>query len=92
MSSGRPFNKEAATGASRASRVSQAALTAWPFKSEPLLAAVAEVLGTLSVLVVITRRRETFTPSERAATPSILVCRPCPISVPPWFTWMLPSV
>jgi hypothetical protein len=48
-------------------------------------------LGTLSVLVVISWMRAGDTPSERAATASILVCRPWPISVPPWLSCTLPS-
>ena len=67
-------------------------MTAWPFRSEPLLAAVAEVFGTLSVLVAMIWMRDGDTPSVRAATASILVCRPWPISVPPWFSCTLPSL
>ena len=62
-----------------------------PLRSEPELAAVAEVLGTLSVRVCISRMLLTGRPSSRMAMPRILVCRPWPISVPPWFTWTEPS-
>ena len=68
-----------------------ASLTAAPFKSAPEEAAVAEVLGTLSVLVGITRKLDAGSPSSRMATPSTLVYKPWPISVPPWFTWTVPS-
>ena len=80
-----------ATGRSRSRSVTHAAATAAPFKSAPLDAAVAEVFGTLSVLVVIIRMLEAGSPSSRMATPRILVCSPCPISVPPWFTCTEPS-
>ena len=69
----------------------QAFLTAAPFRSAPDEAAVAEVLGTLSVLVGIMRMLSAGSPSSRMATPSTLVCSPWPISVPPWFTCTVPS-
>ncbi len=47
--------------------VSQAIFTAAPFKSVPQDAAVAEVFGTLSVLVGITRMFSALTPSSFAA-------------------------
>ena len=55
-------------------------------------AAVAEVFGTLSVRVGIMRTDASGTPSASAAIWRILVCSPCPISVPPWLTCTLPSL
>jgi hypothetical protein len=69
----------------------EASSTAAPLRSLPLEAAVAEVLGTLSVRVGMIRTFSRGTPSASAAICNILVCRPCPISVPPWFTCTLPS-
>ena len=66
-------------------------LTAAPLRSAPDEAAVAEVLGTLSVLVGIMRMDTAGRPSSLIATPRIFVCSPCPISVPPWFTCTVPS-
>ena len=71
---------------------SQASLTAPPLRSAPALAAVAEVFGTLSVRVGMRRIFSSGSPSAVAATCSILVCRPWPISVPPWLTWTEPSL
>ncbi len=71
---------------------SHAFLTAAPFRSAPDDAAVADAFGTLSVRVGARRTRESGTPSAVAATCSILVCRPWPISVPPWFTSTEPSL
>ena len=82
----------AATGRSRSRSVTQASRTAAPFRSAPDDAAVAEVFGTLSVVVAITRTRSAGRPSSRIATPWIFVCSPWPISVPPWFTCAVPSV
>ncbi|MEZ5522752.1 MAG: hypothetical protein R3F08_14930 [Dokdonella sp.] len=45
-------------------------------RSEPLLAAVAEVFGTLSVLVTMIWIPATSMPSVRLATASIFECRP----------------
>ena len=53
------------------------------FKSEPLDAAVADVFGTLSVAVVISRIFAAGRPSSRIAMPRVFVCNPWPISVPP---------
>ncbi len=52
---------------------------------------MAEVLGTLSVCVRITRITSAGRPSSRIATPFILVYSPWPISVPAWFTCTVPS-
>ena len=71
---------------------SQASLTAPPLRSAPALAAVAEVLGTLSVRVGASRTFSSGRPSAVAATWSILVCRPWPISVPPWLIRTEPSL
>ena len=72
--------------------VRAAASAALPFRSLPEEAAVAEVLGTLLVSVVLTRTVSSGTPSVCATTCTTLVCRPWPISVPPWFTSTVPSV
>ncbi len=63
-----------------------------PLRSEPDEAAVAEVLGTLSVRValILTLARGTWNAS--ATTWATLVFRPWPISVPPWFRCTEPSV
>ena len=50
-------NNSAANGSSRARKISQAFFTAAPLRSVPQEAAVAEVFGTLSVRVAITRTR-----------------------------------
>jgi hypothetical protein len=70
---------------------SQALLIAAPLMSAPLLAAVALALGTFCVSVPVTRTRSTGMPRPSAATWAILVFRPWPISVPPWFTLTVPS-
>ena len=80
-----------ATGASRSLICRHASSTAAPFRSVPAEAAVADVFGTLSVRVGITRTASSGTPRLAAAICRILVCSPCPISVPPWFTCTLPS-
>ncbi|MNF88633.1 hypothetical protein D3C85_1224420 [compost metagenome] len=72
--------------------VSAAFWAALPFRSVPLEAAVGEVLGTLSVLVAVIWMRPISTWKTSATTWATLVFRPWPISVPPWFRWMLPSV
>jgi hypothetical protein len=81
-----------ATLSSRSLICSQAFLTAPPLRSAPELAAVAEVLGTLSVRVGASRTRGSGTPRVVAATWIILVCRPWPISVPPWLISTEPSL
>ncbi|MNV60837.1 hypothetical protein D3C71_1533150 [compost metagenome] len=63
-----------------------------PFRSVPLLAAVALALGTLLVSLAVTSTRCSGTPSSSATICATLVFRPWPISVPPWFTCTLPSV
>ena len=78
-------------GIKRAFKISQAFFTAAPFRSVPADAAVADVFGTLSVLVGITRICSGLTPSSCAAIAATLVCKPWPISVPPWFTCTVPS-
>ena len=57
--------------------------TAMPLRSEPALAAVGDVLGTLSVDVSEMKIISTGMLRARLATWSILVCNPWPISVPP---------
>ena len=61
----------------------QASATAAPFKSVPADAAVADVFGILSVRVGMTRTIPRSKPKLSAAICWILVCSPCPISVPP---------
>mgnify|MGYP001628016324 CR=1 FL=1 len=90
-SSGSTSSIFAATGRSRSISCSQASFTAAPFRSVPLEAAVALVFGTLSVRVGMMRTVSRGTPRVWAAICSILVCRPWPISVPPWFTCTEPS-
>jgi hypothetical protein len=68
-----------------AANISAASRAAMPLRSAPDEAAVAEVLGTLSVRVA-----ETFTfsigrPNTSATTWATLTYSPWPISVPPWF-------
>ena len=63
-----------------------------PVEVGPELAAVAEVLGTLSVRVGASRTVDSGTPRAVAATWSIFVCSPWPISVPPWVTSTEPSL
>ncbi|MNT10635.1 hypothetical protein D3C72_1454760 [compost metagenome] len=53
---------------------------------------MAEVLATFVVSVAVTRTRSKLTPSSCATTCATLVFRPWPISVPPWFTRIEPSV
>jgi len=62
-----------------------------PFRSVPLEAAVAEALGTLPVSLAVTRTARAGRPSASATICCTLVCRPWPISVPPWFTCTEPS-
>ena len=85
-------SRSAATCASRERICSQAFFTAAPLRSAPELAAVAEVFGTLSVRVGASRTLLSGRPSDVAATWSILVCSPWPISVPPWLTSTEPSL
>ena len=53
---------------------------------------MADVFGTLSVRVGASRTVESGTPSAVAATWSIFVCSPWPISVPPWLISTEPSL
>jgi hypothetical protein len=71
--------------------VSAALKAAMPLRSAPEEAAVAEVLGTLSVRVAEARTRSIGTAKTSATICDTLVWRPCPISVPPWFTRTDPS-
>ena len=63
----------AATGSRRARSVSHASFTAWPLRSAPLDAAVADVFGTLSVRVFMMRTASAGRPSSRIATLFIFV-------------------
>ena len=63
-----------------------------PFMSEPDEAAVAEVLGTLAVEVAVIFTVPTSTWKTLATTWATFMNSPCPISVPPWFSMMLPSL
>ena len=65
---------------------------AMPLRSVPEEAAVAEVLGTLPVVVAVILTRAMSTWNSSATTCATLVLRPCPISVPPWFSAIEPSV
>ena len=60
-----------------------AAPAAMPLMSEPEEAAVAEVFGTLPVLVAVILMRSRSTCSSSATTCATLTNSPCPISVPP---------
>ena len=55
-------------------------------------AAEGDALATLSDAVSLTCTAEMGTPKHLAATWHTLVCRPWPISVPPWLTSTVPSV
>ena len=65
---------------------------AMPFKSVPLEAAVGEVFGTLSVRVALILTALKSTPKPWATICAILVFSPWPISVPPWFKCIEPSL
>ena len=54
-----------------------------PLRSLPEEAAVAEVLGTLPVVVAVILTRAMSTWNSSATTCATLVLRPWPISVPP---------
>ncbi len=69
-----------------------ASCAARPLRSVPLEAAVAEALGTRAVSLALTRTLASGRPSAWATICATLVCRPWPISVPPWFSSTLPSV
>ena len=82
----------AAKSISRSLICSAAFCAAMPFRSEPDEAAVAEVFGTLAVVVAVIFTRSRSTWKQSATTCATLVLRPCPISVPPWFRWIEPSL
>src|SRR6516225_5829594 len=67
------FNNRLAIGKRRLRRVSHAFLTAAPFRSVPQEAAVAEVFGTLSVLVGRIRMEGVETPNSCEAIWTIFV-------------------
>ena len=56
-----------------------------PFRSEPEEAAVAEVFGTLAVVVAVIFTWSMSIWNSSATTCATLTYSPCPISVPPWF-------
>ncbi len=63
-----------------------------PFRSVPEDAAVAEVFGTLPVVVAVIFTRSRSTWKQIGDHLRDLWCkRPWPISVPPWFRWIEPS-
>ena len=72
--------------------VAAARFAAMPFRSDPEDAAVGVVLGTMSVFVAVILTLSKSMPNSSATTCATLVWRPCPISVPPWFTSTEPSV
>ena len=90
--SGVVCQRSAAKATSRSLIWRAASEAAMPLRSVPEEAAVAEVLGTLPVEVAVTRIRSTSTWNSSASTCATLVCRPWPISVPPWLSWSEPSV
>ena len=63
-----------------------------PLRSDPEEAAVAEVFGTLAVVVAVIFTRSTSIWNSSATTWATLVKRPCPISVPPWLRCTEPSL
>ena len=65
---------------------------AMPFRSDPDDAAVAEVFGTFAVVVAVIFTRSRSTWNTSATTCATLVLSPWPISVPPWFRWIDPSL
>ena len=71
---------------------SAAFCAAMPFRSEPEDAAVAEVFGTFAVVVAVILTRSMSTWKQSATTCATLVLSPWPISVPPWFRWIEPSL
>ena len=64
---------------------------AMPFRSAPDEAAVGAVFGTLAVVVAVIFTRPMSIWNSSATTCATFMCRPCPISVPPWFMWTEPS-
>ena len=79
-------------GRSGAGQARGGMLSLMPFRSVLLEAAVADVLGTLSVVVPVNFIRPMSTLKASATIWAILVCSPCPISVPPWLSWIDPSL
>ena len=65
---------------------------AQPLRSVPVEAAVGEVLGTSAVEVADGRMRSMSTLNTSATICATLMNSPCPISVPPWFRRIEPSV
>ena len=65
---GSAWARDATNSASRARIVSQAALAAIPFMSDPEDAAVALVFGTFAVSVAVIFTRSGVTPNRAAAT------------------------
>ena len=66
-------------------------MTAAPYRSDDADAAVGEELGTLSVEVSAMYTESVSMPSSLAQICAILVCKPWPISTPPWVTRTVPS-
>jgi hypothetical protein len=81
----------AAKSTSRARIVVAALNAAMPLRSAPDEAAVADVLGTLSVRVEVTRTLSIGTAKTSATTCATFTISPWPISVPPWLSWIEPS-
>ena len=81
----------AAASASRLFKISQARRAAVPFKSVLADAAVGEVLLFFSVEAGMTRTASSGKANSSATIWRILVLSPCPISVPPVETWIVPS-
>ena len=81
----------AATARNLAAKSLAARCAALAHKSVPALAAVAGILGSTAVSVACMRTLATLTPNTSATVCTTLVCKPCPISVPPCCTVMLPS-
>ncbi len=70
----------------------QALRAAMPLRSLPEEAAVGDVFGTLPVCVAVIFTRSRSTWNYSATTCATLMLSPCPISVPPWFSAIEPSV
>jgi len=82
----------AANRISRCLILRAAARAAMPFISVPAEAAVAEVFGTLPVLVALILMRSRSIRNSSATICATLIISPWPISVPPWFKCTLPSL
>ena len=80
------------TGFSLALICSHALTMAGPLRSAPVLPAVTVVLAMVSVEVLVVWILSTGTPRAREHTCIILVWRPWPISMPPWWRSTEPSV